>query len=83
MQEAALLDGAAGLVGRDFLERVAVAAAAVAGGCAECVGVEVRDVFWLRMLRANGGHAGVGRLAGFAECVVARVKVLAFLEIDV
>lgn len=43
-------------------------------------GGQVRDVFGLWVLRADGGDARVGGFAGFGEGVVAGVEVFAFLE---
>lgn len=56
--------------------RVSVTAISIGGGDGGC---EVRDVFWQRVLGADGGDAAFGGLAGFGEGVVARVEVLAFL----
>ena len=39
----------------------------------------MRDVLRYWVARANVGHANVGRFAGLAQCVVAGIKVLAFL----
>jgi hypothetical protein len=39
----------------------------------------MRDVLGYGVARADVGHANVGCLAGLAQCVVAGVKVLAFL----
>jgi hypothetical protein len=43
-------------------------------------GGHVRDVFSVRVLGADGGHACVGGFACFGEGIVAGVEVLAFLE---
>ena len=40
----------------------------------------MRDILWKRVLRTDARDAYIGCLAGFAECVVARVKVFAFLN---
>jgi len=40
----------------------------------------VGNVFGHRVLTADGGDANIGCFAGFGECVIARVKVLALLE---
>lgn len=39
----------------------------------------VRDVVGAGVLGADGCHAGVAGFAGFGECIVAGVKVFAFL----
>lgn len=75
IQEAALLDRAAGL---DSGNRSAVSVAwstgaAVGGGC------QVGDVFGDRVLRANG--AGVVALASLGHGIVARVEVFAVLQV--
>lgn len=38
------------------------------------------DVLRLRMARPDVSHAGIGGLAGFAEGIIARIEVFAFLR---
>lgn len=93
MQEAPLLDGAAALepdrpgmpadAAGDLLALGGGDGAAVAGGGgvvgAGRGGGQVRDVLGHGVLGADVGDANVGGFAGFAEGVVARVEVFAFL----
>lgn len=41
---------------------------------------EVRNVLWEGMLRTEAGNTNFGVFASFRKCVVARVKVFAFLD---
>ncbi|KAH6610847.1 hypothetical protein Trco_000867 [Trichoderma cornu-damae] len=76
VEEAALLDGAAGLDARDG------PAVSVSGGAAAAVGGrgEVRDVFGDGVLRADGTGIDAVALAGLGHGIVARVEVFAVLE---
>lgn len=81
VQEAALLDGAPTLEadGTGDVD-IAIAAAALAGG-AHTGGCQVRDVLGQRVLRAHAAGIDGARLASLGERVVARVEVLALLEV--
>jgi hypothetical protein len=59
---------------------VAIAAAALAGG-AHAGRCQVRDVLGQWVLRAHAAGVDGARLAGLGERVVARVEVLALLEV--
>ena len=42
----------------------------------------MRDVFGQRVLRADSGHADIGGFAGFAERIVTRIEIFAFLDVQ-
>lgn len=82
VQEAALLDGAAGLalMALGGLEREAVVGAV--GARVGAAGRKVRDGVWAGVFDADASNAGVRGLARLAHGVVAAVKVLAFLALE-
>ena len=40
----------------------------------------MRDILWDRMFTANLCYANIGGFASFGECIVAAIKVFAFLN---
>lgn len=81
VQEAALLHGAPALYAGPAAEVDVDVAAPALAGVANARRRQMRDVLRERVLRAHAAGIDRGCLAGFREGVVARVEILAFLEV--
>jgi hypothetical protein len=75
VQEGVFLDRAASQLALRL--GAAVAIAVLSGWCGRC---DVRDLLGVGVLAADLGDADVTSFAGFGECVVAAVEVLALLR---
>jgi hypothetical protein len=81
VQEAALLHRAPALYAGPVAEVDVDVPAPALAGVAHARRRQVRDVLRERVLRAHAAGIDGACLASFRECVVARVEVLAFLEV--